>query len=331
MELLLRFGQVFYTVVLPILVLVAVGWLLQARLGLDMLTLRRLNFNFVLPAMVYYSIVGSSLDLKAVCVVVGFALLCFVLMVAVALLAARVCGVRADFHRALVMTSAYYNSGNYGLPLQDLAFAAAGLGALAMAYQTFVMVVQNFLTFTLGIVIASGHERDRHAREHLAQVLRFPPVYALLLAVLTVWIRHLLGDGAADVQPWVAPFWEALRRMKDAFIAVALLTLGAQLAITEHKVADGPLALSVVLRLVVAPVLALLAIVALGLEGFTAQVLLISSATPTAINSMLLCLEFGNHPQFAARAVFFSTLLSPVTVTLVIVLAQGPLLPGFGR
>ena len=44
---------------------------------------------------------------------------------------------------------------------------------------------------------------------------------------------------------------------------------------------------------------------------------------------MLLCLEFDNHPDFAARAVLYSTLLSPVTVTLVVFLAQSKLLPGF--
>jgi hypothetical protein len=40
-------------------------------------------------------------------------------------------------------------------------------------------------------------------------------------------------------------------------------------------------------------------------------------------------MEFENHPDYAARAVFYSTLLSPVTVTLVIFLARGEILPGF--
>jgi hypothetical protein len=44
---------------------------------------------------------------------------------------------------------------------------------------------------------------------------------------------------------------------------------------------------------------------------------------------MLLCLEFDNHPEFAARAVFTSTMASPITVTLVIFVAQSGWLPGF--
>jgi len=53
-----------------------------------------------------------------------------------------------------------------------------------------------------------------------------------------------------------------------------------------------------------------------------AQVLLISTSTPTAVNCMLICMEFDNHPDFVARTVFYSTLLSPFTVTLAILLAH---------
>ena len=42
---------------------------------------------------------------------------------------------------------------------------------------------------------------------------------------------------------------------------------------------------------------------------------------------MLMCLEFDNHPDYAAKAVFYSTLLSPITVTLTIFFAQGGFLP----
>jgi len=70
-------------------------------------------------------------------------------------------------------------------------------------------------------------------------------------------------------------------------------------------------------------------IYAFGLTGFLAQMLLIGSASPTAVNSMLLCLQFDRHGDFAARSVFYSTLISPVTVTTVIFLAQADILPGF--
>jgi predicted permease len=83
-----------------------------------------------------------------------------------------------------------------------------------------------------------------------------------------------------------------------------------------------PIKMSVLLRLLGAPALALLLAWVLGLHGFLARVLVVSAAMPTALNVMLLCLEFDNHPDYAARAVFYSTLISPITVTLVVFLAK---------
>jgi len=51
--------------------------------------------------------------------------------------------------------------------------------------------------------------------------------------------------------------------------------------------------------------------------------LLIGTAVPSAVNCALLCVQFDNHPNYAARAVLYSTLLSPLTVTGVILFAQG--------
>jgi hypothetical protein len=86
-------------------------------------------------------------------------------------------------------------------------------------------------------------------------------------------------------------------------------------------------ALSVFLRLLIGPAVGVALVYAMGLRGHLAEMLVISTSTPTAVNCMLLCLEFDNHPDFAAKAVLYSTVLSPVTVTLAIFLAQSGLLP----
>ncbi|RYG57869.1 AEC family transporter, partial [bacterium] len=81
---------------------------------------------------------------------------------------------------------------------------------------------------------------------------------------------------------------------------------------------NGSLLFSLSLRLVVAPILGFAVVWALGLHGTVAQALTISTAFPTAVNSALLALEFDNEPEFAAAAVFYSTLFSVVSVSFVI-------------
>jgi predicted permease len=129
----------------------------------------------------------------------------------------------------------------------------------------------------------------------------------------------------------LTPFWDALLYIKSAFVGVALVTLGAQLASVERGGARYPVSLAVGLRLLGGPLVGIALIYLLGLHGTLAQVLFISTATPTAVNTMLLCAEFDNHPTFVAKSVFYSMLLSPITVTLVIFCARSGSIPVFSQ
>lgn len=312
--------HIAYFVVFPILLLMAIGFAVQRRLGMDMPTLTRLNFYVVVPGMVYWALVSSELDGKDIATVVGFSLGAMAVWAVVTLVAAKVRRVPADQHRALLMSNIFFNAGNYGLPLQDLAFKTQGLGAAAMSLQVFVMIVQNVTSFTIGVLLAAGEMRQGQWKTNLIQIVKFPPIYALSAGLITIAVRDTAHS--ETLAHWAQPFWYVIVSARDGFIVVALVTLGAQLANVKRGGVRYPVTLSVVLRLLVAPAIGLGIIKLVGLEGFVAQVLLISTATPTSVNCMLLCLEFDNHPDFVARSVFYSTLLSPITVTLVIFLAH---------
>ena len=325
-----QLGHIFYFIVLPILLLAGVGFALQRLAKLDMATLRKLNFYLVIPALVFTVVVTSEIRAADAGWAVATALLLMATMSGVALLAAWLRRVPREHRRALMMTALFYNSGNYGLPLQTLAFSSRGLSGFASSLQAVVMITQNVTNFTYGILLASGGRKDRQWRQNLLHIVRFPPIYALAAGVLTVQLRNYIGDAPALEQA-LAPLWWVIVKVKSAFLAVALVTLGAQLATVRRGDVRYPVSLSVMLRLLVGPALALGIISLLPIRTLVAQVLLISSSTPTAVNAMLLCLEFDNHPAYAARAVFYSTLLSPITVTLVIFLSTSGLLPGFSQ
>jgi predicted permease len=60
----------------------------------------------------------------------------------------------------------------------------------------------------------------------------------------------------------------------------------------------------------------------LCIEGQLAWVLVIGASGPTAIASAVVAIEFKNRPDFAASAVFLSTLGAGLTVPLVIFLVR---------
>lgn len=315
--------NIAWTIVLPVMLLVGIGFTIQKRLGLHMPTMVRLNFYLVVPGIVYFSVVNSELAAGDVGKVVGFTLGAMCVWAGLTYTVAKLRGVPADQRRAMLMTSIFYNSGNYGLPVQELAFRNTAFGSNgATSLQVFVLIVQNMTTFSFGVLLAAGKPADGQWRKTLLQIVRFPPIYALTAGLVTIFIRHQLGDNAGGVARFLSPFWDTVVFAKSGFIVVALVTLGAQLAVVERGEGQGPVTTSVLLRLVAGPLVGFTLLKLLGWTGPVAQVLLISTSMPTAVNCLLMCMEFDNHPAFVARSVFYSTLLSPITVTLTILLAQ---------
>ncbi|RKJ41267.1 AEC family transporter, partial [Butyricicoccus sp. 1XD8-22] len=110
-----------------------------------------------------------------------------------------------------------------------------------------------------------------------------------------------------------------LDHIAEGFIAVALITLGAQLSQIELRtIMNKTIIISCFTRLIVGPLVALLIIYLLRLDGVVAQSLLIASAFPTSRNSSSLALEYDVESNTAAQTVLFSTIVSCLTVTVVI-------------
>ena len=66
----------------------------------------------------------------------------------------------------------------------------------------------------------------------------------------------------------------------------------------------------------------MLLILVFRFDNFTAQVLMMSSAVPTALNTALIAMERDNYPDFAAQTVLYATLLSPLSLTCVVFLSR---------
>jgi predicted permease len=146
----------------------------------------------------------------------------------------------------------------------------------------------------------------------IKQFLKNPIIYALLLG--------MIFNALAIKIPFF--LWRPIEDISNAFLAIALITLGAQSAFLKITTFSLPLLLSLIGRLILSPIIAFIIILVLNLEGTTAQALFIASSFPSSRNSALFALEYKNHPEYAAQAVLLSTLFSSITVTLVVYLAK---------
>ncbi|WP_342032475.1 AEC family transporter [Mesobacillus boroniphilus] len=212
-------------------------------------------------------------------------------------------GLSATFKNSVVLI----NSGNFGLPVSQLVFQDNSLG---LSIQIVVMIFQNLLTYTYGIF--NSVTAQSKGFQALKIFFKNPVIYALLLGVF-------FRATSIKIPEFI---WTPIENTSNAFLAFALITLGAQSAYIKFHQLSTPLVLTLIGTLVVAPSIAFVSIFILGLEGTVAQALFIASSFPTSRNSSLLTLEYGNHPEYAAQAVLLTTIFSMLTVTTVIYLSN---------
>lgn len=199
------------------------------------------------------------------------------------------------------------NSGNYGIPVAQMVFSTQPIG---VAIQVILVIFQNMTTYTYGLYNLISTTKS--GLEIIKDFTKMPIVHGLILGIILNVLNFEIPQ----------TFRIPLDHISDGFIAVALITLGAQLSQIELKtMINKTIIISCFTRLVVGPATALLIIYLLGLDGVVAQSLFIASAFPTSRNSSSLALEYDVESNTAAQTVLFSTIVSCLTVTVVIYLS----------
>jgi predicted permease len=106
----------------------------------------------------------------------------------------------------------------------------------------------------------------------------------------------------------------------DGAIPTMLVVLGMNMADMDG-LASWRLALPAVsLRLLVAPLLAVLAAGLIGLNGLSYSTSIIEASMPTAVITSVIATEYEVQPPVVTSIVVLTTLLSPITLALVITL-----------
>lgn len=304
---------IFASAVAPIVAIGAVGYLLGWTRGLDVDPLNTVLVYVLVPALVFHSLATTTIDSRTILKVFAGVTAFVVVMTLLAEVAGRAAGVEEPLLSALVLESVYPNSGNLGIPLSAFAFGAVGRSTAVL-----FLAAQSVLIYTHGVYVAARTD----AGSRLAGVRRvfaIPLVYAVVVAVGLRWLGVL--------PPADSNAMETLRLVGDSSIPLMLIMLGSQLVGTDVRAALGPVSLVNVLKLLVAPAVGLVVVLALGVENTTvARVFVLECATPAAITPLILVLEFGGDgeptdlsaSEFVSTTVLTSTLASMVTLTLLI-------------
>ena len=302
--------SVFAQVLLPIVVVVASGYLLQRRLELDLQSVNRLSLYLLSPALIFSSLVQSRIEATETLRIGAFMTLFVVSIGAVTWLVALVLRMEAIDRAALMLCVMFMNAGNYGLPAAQFAFGREGFDRAVLFF-----VVQAILAQTLAIYIAGAGHGDRLGG--LLRLLRMPQIYAVL-AALAVRLGGVRLDPAGE--GILNYLFRGVDLVGDAAVPLLLIILGLQLAETGWTGEAPKVALATVLRLGLSVPLALLLAHLLGLNELSTKLAVMLSSMPTAVNMIILAIEFDVRPRFVSSVVVVSTVASMLSMTLILVL-----------
>ena len=291
---------------LPVLTLGAAGFLLGRALHIDSRSLGRVIFYLFSPVLVFDLLLHNELPLSEMARTMGFCLAVFAVMSALTLLIGRLARLDRLTMTAVLLTAAFANTGNYGLPLVSFAF-----GEDALAHATLYFVTTSILFNTVGVLIASlGHLDFKQAA---LGMLKVPTIYAVILAALLNQFNITLP----------LPLERTVGFAAEGAIPLMLILLGVELARVEWSHSLRALGLGAGLRLLVGPLVGLLLAGLFGLQGAARQGNIVETATPAAVTNAVLATEYKLDSSLVTAIIFIGTILSPLTLT--------PLLVYLGR
>lgn len=305
MEFVTIFLEILWTVVLPIFILIALGALMGKRLGLDADTLSKVNLYALGPALVFTKFMASDIEWAGIGLITLY--WCFLMVVLWVLSAglSAILGMAPERRPILQVVAMFPNAGNFGIPVAELAY-----GPAAVAVQAVTLIIHNFLLFTVGAFLTAGGLKA--VRGALVAVLKLPMIYASAAA--------LLLRGHENIIP--PPLLSAVDYLGLGLIPMALLTLGGQLATGKKGPPPGDSASAVGIRLIASPVIGWGLCLVLGIPAPLSWYLILAASGPSAVNTVLLAIEFRRDASFASSAVFWTTIISPLTVSLVLALCR---------
>lgn len=290
--------MIFFQVILPVLLIFLSGYVLQRIFKLDLKPISTLAIYVLSTALVFRTFYTTKLDLQLFYIVV-ISMLLLLGLIAITWLSAKWFHFDKQQESALMLSTAFMNSGNYGTPIILFAYGETGF-----AYAVQIMVFHSIIMGVFGVYFASRGKGG--AGDAIKAVLKQPSNYAVIVAILCQQLHITIPDG----------YYQAIDLVAQAAIPTVMLILGMQLAnVTSDAWEWRGLSVVSVIRLVASPVLAYVICLFFPIDPLLQNILVILAAMPSAATTAMYAIQFNTRPQFVSSSVLITTVISVGTLT----------------
>ena len=139
------FIDIAVNVTLPIVAIAALGYVMQARIKLDVASINRLLVFVIMPCFLLHFLASAKQPVSEIWPVAYFTLVQFLVLIPIGWLASNLMGLPRSFGPLMAMATVYANVGNYGIPLVQLAFPPEFI-----LHQSVVTALMTILMVTVG-------------------------------------------------------------------------------------------------------------------------------------------------------------------------------------
>lgn len=264
--------------------------------------------NISMPALILASVMGKDLafensELISLAVV---AVVNYIVLIGLAYLIPNLFKVnkaRLGISRFML---AFGNVSFIGYPVCDAVF-----GSKAVFCASVLNIPFNLLVFTIGVSFINGGKAKSAFSPRL---ILSPCVVASLIAVVIAVARIQMPT----------PVGEWFHLLGDLTTPCALLIIGSSLShIPVRDMLGNRFVYSMtLLRLFILPLAVGGVLALMGINPFVSDVAVVLSAMPVATNGIMLCLQYGKDERVMTQGLFFTTLLSVISIPLVAYLAS---------
>ena len=296
--------QVAFNAVMPLLLLLGVGWA-AVRSGLTdrafMNRLNTLNFKLFFPFLMFKNVYGAEPEnLPTTALIITGVVSLLVLVTLLVILVPQI--VKENPRRGTIIQAIFRsNFIIYGIPLTTYVFGTEKSSVCGMMIMIMVSIFNIAAVIVLELFREGGKIRPGAL---LLGIVKNPLLQGCVVGLLFYLLQIRLPSFVAT----------PVSSLAGAATTIALVVLGANLKFDELKKNSRTISVVLVIRLILLPVVMVAFAYLIGLRGVELFLILMIFGTPVATSSYPMAQNMGGDGQLAGQLVFVSTVASLATI-----------------